>query len=36
MSILKLNIADKLLATFSAVFASWVLVSAAAGPVLVA
>lgn len=36
MSLLKLNTADKMLATFSALFASWVLVSAAAGPVFVA
>lgn len=36
MTIFKLNTADKLLATFSALFASWVLVSAAAGPVFVA
>mgnify|MGYP000987433035 FL=1 len=36
MSIFKLNSADKMLATFSALFASWVLVSAAAGPVFIA
>lgn len=34
--LLKLNIADKLIASTSALLASWLLVAATAGPTLVA